>query len=435
MSNNTTGISIAIKETLQKVESALLPLVVHHVSGTEFQPEIDGLDFLDVKNSLVVTYLIEYVYRLRMHLQQISQAEETENNEDALQSNLCRLNETRVVLDKIRGMDKKLRYQIDKILSSGINAGTFVSATTTSGGAANDKVEDDPLQYHPRLLYNDDDDADNIDSRKLVDIESDHDAQNNATIDNTDDDEIDEDLATVRANIEAAQAFTSDRKRKKSLNNSEDDDGMPSERKGDGAQVYRAPRITAVPYRNVEKEDREAQRNKEYEKRRMERARASEMAQALRSQYGDKPEQEDIYGGTDLGQQRAASRELARREMMKTKYEEDAMVRLITTRAEKKERKRIMRTEQSNLTAISDLGNLTRDSSEILGFKGGKSDSIHEQRRHTMASDGVKNRYNKGDVVGTRPKQRPKAPRNPYAAALFSRDDGGRSAKKKGKSR
>ena len=63
------------------------------------------------------------------------------------------------------------------------------------------------------------------------------------------------------------------------------------------------------------------------------------MAQTLRSEYGDAPEQADVHGGSDYGKQREAARRMAEREAEKISIEEDTMIRLVTL-----ERKRRVRT-------------------------------------------------------------------------------------------
>jgi len=48
-------------ELIKKIDSSLLPAIDEHVNSDKFNAKKDGLDFLHVKNSLLLTYLIELV--------------------------------------------------------------------------------------------------------------------------------------------------------------------------------------------------------------------------------------------------------------------------------------------------------------------------------------------------------------------------------------
>ena len=210
-------------------------------------------------------------------------------------------------------------------------------------------------------------------------------------------------------------------KKKKKAHDEDDDE----EEDDDG--VYRAPRLTAVPYTH-DKRDVQAER----ERRQRRKMRASELAQTLRAQYGEAPEQEDTRGGAELGHQREASRRLAEREKEKARYEEDNMVRLVTSRKEKKERKRMMREENSNLAAIADLGNLMRESQ--FGEKSKATEEhkdIFESKRH---SSGKRKKHlidGDGRVVSGKGRKSMEA-KNSLQEALFGgRSNGGKKSKKR----
>jgi hypothetical protein len=223
-------------------------------------------------------------------------------------------------------------------------------------------------------------------------------------------DVADDDMAAARATLSMA-------KEKKSWNENEENDG-----------VYRAPRLTAVPYAH----DQEG-KNKEKEKRTKRRMRATELAQTLRAQYGDAPEQEDIHGGSDYGKQREAARRMAEREAEKTRYEEDSMVRLTTSRKEKKERKQQMRQESSNLSAISDLGNLVRETRAFGRNDESEDEATPEPPMERERYDNGKRRRDQENVDGKPMRQDGKSkgskPKNSLQGALFS--TGGTQNKKK----
>ena len=298
-----------LEETIRKAESSLLESIEDYV-----QKDLGkhGLDFLDTKNTLLLSYLIDLTLYLRGRL--------TGNDEQ----NLDRLNEMKVVLEKIRGLDKKLKYQIDKLLAAA--SSSFASA-------------EDPLQFRPNAAALDD--GDGASSSSGSDAGNDDDGSGSEGSDQDDDDAADGD--NVDADLAAARLTLSLAKEKHSDQAKEQDD------------IYKAPRHAAVPYTH-DKVDKE----KEREKRQRRRMRASEVAQTLRAQFDEAPEQDDMHGGSKLGFQREAAQRVARRQAEQEKHEEEHFVRLVTKRTDRKERDRLMRKETSNLAAISDLGNIVR---------------------------------------------------------------------------
>jgi U3 small nucleolar ribonucleoprotein protein LCP5 len=387
---DSKSIEQGLTETIQKVESSLLTAIEQHVSATEVS---HGLDFLDTKNSLLLSYLID----LSLHLRNVLLGREVD------EENLRRLIEMRTVLDKLRNLDKRLRYQIDKLLAFQSNASSFATAGVS--------VQEDPLQFRPSveaMEENGDNDSSSDDESSVP--------EGTMDLDKASDD--DDDLAAARQTLKLAKKD-------------------PKKAAVEESDVYRAPRIASTPY-TYDKEDREAER----EKRQRRRMRASELAQALRSQYGDAPEQQDIHGGTELGKQREASRRMEEREAEKTRFEEDQMVRLTTTRKEKKEKIRLQRAEHSNLSAIAGLGNLMRDAA--FGDDDNEDDrddrrqvddgvitsgrhSSGKRKRQVVDKDGRASQVSKG-------KSRSIQSRNSLQAALFESGSGG-GKKKKGTKR
>lgn len=399
-----------MKETSQKVQAALLPSIEAHLRSEEFTKN-DGLDFLDVKNGLMMSYLIDLVTYIR----------DINRGEKPSVKSMERLNEMKVVLDKMQGLDKKLRYQIDKLLA------TNTTASEYAAGGDNPRTSEDPLQFRPDPTALDDDDSEDDSSD---DDDADDDDQSSVEGDDSgpssgrseeksrkasvnDDFDDDDDLHAARATLSLA-------KTKKSSHKDEEDVG-----------IYRAPRTTAVPYAF----DQE-QKEREKEKRELRRMRATELAQTLRAQYGEAPEQEDIHGGSDYGKQRAAARRLAEREAEKTKYEEDAMVRLQTSRKDKKEKKRLMRDESSNLAAIADLGNLVRET-KAFGRYGDNSD---DEAMPKVPDDSAPKRYDNGkrrreqinvDGQTTGRKGKMGKARNSLQAALYNSEGKGKKKRSK----
>ena len=384
--------SSGLKETLQKVEASLLPAIEAHVTHDDFSKK-DGLDFLNVKNSLLASYLIDLTVYVR-----------NRSNGIVDENNLKRLKEMKVVIDKMRGLDKKLRYQIDKLMAAANTAATYA--------AGGDNGPEDPLQFRPDISAMED--GSDAGSGSSSSDEDDGDVVNE-----NDDSDGDDDLAAARATLAMARGT-------KNKRNNEDD--------GNDDNIYRAPRQTSVPYAF----DQE-QKQKDKEKRALKRLRATELAQTLRSQYGEAPDQEDMHGGGDFGKQREAARRFAEREAEKTRYEEDTMMRFTVTRKEKKERKKIMRMENSNLTAVTDLGNLVRETAAFgkSDNAGSDDDAIPEAYQERATG---KKRYDNGkrvreidNVDGMSRRRGSKAPKakNSLQAALYSGGGGGSKKSKK----
>lgn len=359
-------------ELIKKIESSLLPAIDEHVNSDKFNAKKDGLDFLHVKNSLLLTYLIELVLYKK-----------AKNEGGDVESN--RLIELKTALEKVRPLEKKMRYQLEKLLSANTDSATFASG--------------DPLSFRPNLeamkdegdesdgLSSDDSDGDGGELR--VEGEPDDDAMN-----------FDDDLEAAKATIQLA---TKNSKNKEKV---EENEG-----------VYRAPRLAAMPYKpEIDYTEKD--------KRLKRKMRTTELAQALKEQFSEAPEQDDVHGGSAYGKQKEAARRLAQREKERTDFEEGAMMRLTISRKDKKEQKRMMREESSNLSAISDLGNIVRgvreafgDDGESRGRKRNGREDIFEDDEHQ-----AKGRKKKGGVEA----------KNTFQKALFAGSD---SKAKKKKSR
>lgn len=365
-----------LQETTHKVEASLRVNIERHVAltattssaavaGSSSSASFGGLDFLDVKNSLLLSYLIDLtVYLRHTSLQRSRRRNQSDHREfppSAVASLRHRLTVQRAALDKIRILDRKLRYQIDKLLQSHATSSSY--AVGGGGGAAHPTIEDDPLEYRPDaealLRDGNDDTSSSSDSGNDTDNDDgnrrdsgDMEESDQANSDGEDDDEDDDrDLAAARLTVTLSKNAQSAKKSREPPNDPTND---PT------TTLYRAPRLAAVPYAH-DAEDQQAK----LDQRARRRLRAGELAATLRHHAtggGDNtaPDVDDVRGGAELGRQRESARRWAEREREKTQYEEDAMIRLTITRQEKKQQKRLMRQETSNLAAIADLGNLVR---------------------------------------------------------------------------
>jgi hypothetical protein len=315
-----------------------------------------NFDFMDVKNTLYLSYLIDLMYYIELKMSQNS------DQEEELKNCVARLNEMRVVLDKIRPMEKKLGYQLQKLLT--------VAENLSSSVGNDDNLKADPLSFRP--------DTSALES-------SDDEGGSSVNDDKDGDSSDDEDLKAAKS---AARA---------------------------GNDVYRAPRIAAVPY-----DDHESRADKlaKMQQRQTSRMRNSEVMQTLRQQYSDRPDEDDIFGGAKPGTMRESARRIAAREAEKTAYEESAFMRLGTSKKERKEKNRMMREEVSNLNSIADVGGLV---SGVAAFERSerysKADSNHYD---TNQSSSKRKRQSGGNSK----------PQNSLQALAFSMGGSGKKGKK-----
>ncbi|OEU14105.1 hypothetical protein FRACYDRAFT_242457 [Fragilariopsis cylindrus CCMP1102] len=427
----------ALQETLKKVEASLLPTVDSFCStpaaadvGTknknneitkESKPSALGLDFLHVKNTLLLSYLIDLTVHLRDTVDPIlpdddEESKEVEEEEESTiqqqqEQQHRRLIEMRTVLDKSRGLDKKLRYQIEKLLSSLTNSSSYAT-----GGDNTKDTEDD-----------DDDDDNNNNRQQQFGIKED-DPLN-------DEESEDDDLAAARATM----SFSKQAKSKKKNKGDDDDDDDDSDDEEGKSKKYIAPRMTAVPYTHDV-----ADKQKEKDTRQRRKLRSTELAQTLRQQYGDQPDTEDVFGGGNsefYGKQRTAAKAVAQREADILQFEESTMTRFTTSRKDKKEKKRVERMMEggTNLASIANLGNLVRET-QAFGRSGNNSDDEQYGEEEALKEymSGVQNNKNNGkrrrDAVTENRKEgagrRLKNGKNPKAynalqAALYGSGDVG----------
>ena len=62
---NAPLLQSAVTETSKKISSSLLPSIENHVQNEKFDKK-DGLDFLDAKNSIMLSYMIDLTLLLKL---------------------------------------------------------------------------------------------------------------------------------------------------------------------------------------------------------------------------------------------------------------------------------------------------------------------------------------------------------------------------------
>jgi hypothetical protein len=198
-----------------------------------------GMSLLDVKFQLMVNYCSNVAFYLLL---------KAEGRRVADHPVILQLVKTRTLLEKLRPLDKKLSYQLNKMLKL---------ANAIEAGDANDDNDDDndvvgnndALRHRPRLeMFGDNDDSDNDDNVKK---QSKKKSKNDSDDDVTSEDEEEE---------------------------SEDNNQQQSD------NVYVPPRISAVGY----EDDRKSTSKRDHQRK---RAATSRMAQFVVDEFGDEPEE------------------------------------------------------------------------------------------------------------------------------------------------
>ncbi|XP_055907591.1 neuroguidin [Eupeodes corollae] len=257
MNSNVKQVTDLVEGMLQRVKRGELT--------TEY-----GLSFLEVKYHMLLDYLINLTYVV---LRKCS-GETIEGN-----PSIERLIEIRTVLEKIRPIDYKLRYQIDKLVKTAV---TGVSDSS------------DPILYKPNpenMLTNYDDDDD-----------YDEPASNSESEQEDDEAEADEE-ATVKP--------------KKSITATK-------------SGVYVPPKIKPVYY---DGDDKPADRDKKLIERAKKRAMTTSMLQDLKEEYLDAP--------TEISSGSRAQQIISTAQKEKQEYEEAYLTRLPVTKAEKHRQRKL----------------------------------------------------------------------------------------------
>ncbi|XP_055857063.1 neuroguidin isoform X2 [Episyrphus balteatus] len=255
MNSNVKQVTDLVEGMLQRVKRGELT--------TEY-----GLSFLEVKYHMLLDYLINLTYVV---LRKCS-GETIEGN-----PSIERLIEIRTVLEKIRPIDYKLRYQIDKLVKTAV---TGVSDSS------------DPILYKPNpenMLTNYDED----------------DSGSNSQSDSEDDDEVDE---ADEASVKPKKSLTATTK----------------------SGIYVPPKIKPVYYDGDEKP---ADRDRKLIDRAKKRAMTTSMLQDLKEEYLDAP--------TEISSGSRAQQIISTAQKEKQEYEEAYLTRLPVTKAEKHRQRKL----------------------------------------------------------------------------------------------
>uniref|UniRef100_A0A182JYS6 Sas10 C-terminal domain-containing protein n=1 Tax=Anopheles christyi TaxID=43041 RepID=A0A182JYS6_9DIPT len=320
MNNNFKQVSDLVGTMLQRVKTGEL--------STEY-----GLNFLEIKYHMLLNYLINLTYVV---LRKCS------GHRIEKDPSIDRLIEIRTVLEKIRPIDYKLRYQIDKLVKTAVTGSSGSGSTGTA----------DPTAFRANPA--------NLMSQMPAPAEE---AGEGSTVapggggGPDSDDGVDSDSsAMVMLKLKRAKEAA----KKGGAAGGDRDGGVAQRSKPD---VYVPPKLTSMPY----EEDTKADRARKQLERAKKRALGSSLIQDLKDEYLDTP--------VELSSSSRAQQILSRREREREEYEEAYLTRLPMTKADKHRNRKLttLATLGDELTSFTDISVLNEDyPSTSTGGGGGK---------------------------------------------------------------
>jgi U3 small nucleolar RNA-associated protein 3 len=265
------GIVNELKDQVSDLKGRILPLkeFVREVSQTH-KVQDDVVDYLEVKQQLLLSYCTNIVFYLYMKAQGRSVANHP------VMKQLLKL---RYVMEKMRPLDGKLKHQIDRLIQLSEMSPQDLSKHKST----------DLLRPNPSALL----------SATEAPAKGSKKSKKSKHYSDDDDEEEDEEEE-----------------------GSEDGYGEEKSRAED-AGVYKVPKRTAVPYKESETElDRRDQR---LEKQRS-KLKRSELMDTLREEFGSAPE---AAASSGLGIKSGDLKKLQEEEDERREFEEDRFVRLV----------------------------------------------------------------------------------------------------------
>lgn len=294
MNSNFKQVSDVVGNMLQRVKTGEL--------STEY-----GLNFLEIKYHMLLNYLINLTYVV---LRKCS-GHKIEND-----PSIDRLIEIRTVLEKVRPIDYKLRYQIDKLVKT---------AVTGSSSA------DDPTSFKANPA-------------NLMSQLPESAAKDNSDEDSDQDGADSDDSTKIMEKLRKAKTGGRPGKRTE----------LSATEVEASSEVYVPPKHMAVPY----EEDTKLERARKQADRARKRALGSSLIQELKEEYLDTP--------LEISSSSRAMQKLSRKEREREEYEEKYMMRLPVTKADKH--------RSQKLTTLGTLGDELTSFGDISALDGGDDD-------------------------------------------------------------
>ena len=276
------------RNSVEELRTVILPLI-EKLRKTRTQTA-KGMSYLELKYHLLLSYCTNISFYMLLK----ASGERVEDHPVIKQ--LVRI---RVVLEKIRPLDQKLKYQIDKLLKAANSTEPLIEESTSSlvgEGGESESISNQGLHYKANPL-----------------------------------------------NLVLDSAATS---------------GAGGDQQTSDQSIYRPPRLAAVPYED--EGDIAEQKNKERRKKKVEK---SLMMNFIREEYGDEPLEIQDFSGSGIDTSRTKTKAFKEEEMERQQYEEERFIRLPVTKKEKKKRKELSSfstTEDDFLEDFNDIADFER---------------------------------------------------------------------------
>ncbi|KAI8321698.1 hypothetical protein GQ54DRAFT_297810 [Martensiomyces pterosporus] len=289
-----------------------------------------GISFLEVKHHTMLTYITNLVYftMLKLHGKQIES-----------HTVISRLVEDRTVLEKMKPLEQRLKYQIDKLLRGAVVA--------SENGAAKQ-------QSKPKMATTDDPEAMAVadDSAKLAAAMLSEDA-----------------LADPSAFKPNPGNLAADVR---------EEDELAIE-----SGVYRAPKQVPVHY---EEEGNLKAKRERAEQRMMERAARSRLVRDLMTEYDDRPETHTATGNASVGIRNSSLEHMAED---KKRYEEDNFTRLTVSKKDRRGLRSAFTDLDDEFTHLNDFAGLSslQKTDEASGSKAAILDRLKRKRDNESMAD------------------------------------------------
>jgi U3 small nucleolar ribonucleoprotein protein LCP5 len=282
----------SLSEKFEDLNEKVAPLLEYFDKSMKYVKGDEVLDYLKVKKQILLSYVTNLVFYVQLKLEGKSCADHPV---------MAALLELRYAMEKMRAMDGKLKYQVDRLLKA------------VETGAAGDKSGG--MRPNPMALLAKDDGCSIAEK-----------------IDDEDDDDDEED----------GDASDDDDRKNNNNNNS-------SSNNNDG--IYRPPRMEAAYFMDAESK---AEKQEEALKRKRKKLKNSEIFDALRSEFSSAPE---VSGSTGISSLSALEKKLKEDARERQDFEEDRFVRMTVTRKEKQAMKKSERDMQST-NVLGGFGNV-----------------------------------------------------------------------------
>lgn len=310
------GLVEELKERIEELQQRVTPLqeYVRKLRTEQVTGLTDELvEYLEVKQQLLLSYVTNVTFYLYMK----SLGKSLKSH--PVMAQLLRL---RYALEKLQGIDQKVKYQIDRLVK------------LADANASAQEVQKSLLRPNVAAMMDEDDsDDDDEDDRvggKKVQLKS----------------------RAILSTINPSQQKKSSKKAQDSDDDDEEDDEDDDAMDEDAEEIYKASKRMSTPYLHDNDNTKESRKRDKLLAKQRDKLRHSELVDALREEFGQGPEQ---AGSGGLDRDAGDAQRLVAEQQERTNFEEDRFVRMQLTRKEKQSIKRREKSA-SRLDNFDDIG-------------------------------------------------------------------------------